>query len=526
MRRSIPLALTAIAAAAILTGCAGFSANNESVRDLREIRANEAAKAEDRLAAQRYAAGVRDLVEDVVTPYTGSEQITPQKWSQWPLPLRPGAQLNLRFSDNVLDSNGNSNIPLADFAQKINLATGIPVRVKPDAVMDENGKPVSVMMPATFKGGVAPLFEQLTARYRVHAQFENGQLEFFRTTTRRYVIGSAAASVGGTMGIESGGGEGGFNTTSNMKSVFQEIDAPKSLIPGIKQWMSKGAPEPTYNPATGSLTVTDTPEALDRIGEYIDSEKRLMNRGVIFDVDVIRFSNKTAGVSGVNLQVAYQRAKILSETTLNYTAPTKALDLASGLLGATLNGGPGGQNRFAGSAALLAALNENGQATVVRHHVLETQNRVGVMHAANKTFDYVNEVSASSSLSGVASGQKTKTENVGRTLMLVPAITGDNEASVDISIRESVKNPFGTNTSGKGDSQTTVQLLDKDTEVARQRVGLRNGESRVLASIGSRTNEGSDQSLDQHLSAMFGGNVSGNRSEDQYYLVVTMRFKD
>jgi type IVB pilus formation R64 PilN family outer membrane protein len=526
MRKSFPLAMTAIAAAVFLTGCAGFSANNDSIREHRDVRENEASKAEDRLAAQRYAAGVRDLVEDAITPYTGSQQIAPQRWAQWPLPLRPGAQLNLRFSDNVVDSNGNSTISLSDFAQKINLATGIPVRVKPDSLLDENGKPVSVVVPATYKDGVAPLFEQLAARYRVHTQFENGQLEFFRTTTRRFVIGAAAASVGGKMGIDSGGGEGGFSTTASMDSKFQEIDAPKSLIPGIKQWMSKGAPEPTYNPATGSLTVTDTPEALDRIGEYIDSEKRLMNRGVIFDVDVIRYSSKNVGKTSLNWQVAYQRAKALSEATLTYNSPTKALDLASGLLGATLNGGPDGQNRFAGSAALIAALNESGQATVVRHHVLETQNRVGVMHAANKTFDYVNEVSAASSLSGVASGQKTKTENVGRTLMLVPAITGDSEATVDISIRESVKNPFGTNTSGKGDSQTTVQLLDKDTEVARQRVGLHNGESRVLASISGRSNEGSDQSFDKHLSAMFGGNVSGNRSEDQYYLVVTMRFKD
>jgi len=526
MRKSIPLAMSAIAVAAALTGCAGFSANNDSIREQKDVRVNEASKAEDRLAAQRYAAAVRDLVEDVSTPYTGSQQIAPQKWARWPAPLRPGAQLNLRFTDNVVDSNGNAIIPLADFAQKINLATGIPVRVKPDALLDENGKAVSVMVPVTSKGGVAPLFDQLAARYRVHTQFENGQLEFFRTTTRRFVIGSAAATAGGSMGVESGGGEGGFSTTASMTSKFAEIDAPKSLIPGIKQWMSKGAPEPTYNPATGSLTVTDTPEALDKIGEYIDSEKRLMNRGVIFDVDVIRYSSKNAGQSGVNWQVAYQRAKELSETTLNYASPTKAIDRAAGLLGATLMGGRDGQNRFAGSTALIAALNESGQATVVRHHVLETQNRIGVMHAANKTFDYVNEVSAASSLSGVASGQKTKTENVGRTLLLVPAITGDNDATIDISIRESVKNPFGTNTSGKGDSQTTVQLLDKDTEVARQRVGLHNGESRVLAAISGRSNEGTDQSLDKHLSAMFGGNVSGNRSEDQYYLVVTMRFKD
>lgn len=526
MRMNFPLTMTTLAAAMVLAGCAGIAANNESLRAHQDVKVNEASRAEDRLAAQRYAAGVRDMVEDAATPYTGSQQISPQKATLWPAPLRLDAQVNLRFSDNVLDSNGNAVIPLADFAQKINLATGIPARVKPDALLDENGKVVSVMIPATSRSSLVPIFEQLAARYRVHTQFENGQLEFFRTTTRRFIIGAAAASVGGSMSVDSGGGEGGFSTASSIGSKFQEIDAPKTLIPGVKQWMSKGAPEPTYNPATGSLTVTDTPEALDKIGEYIDSEKRLMNRGVIFDVDVIRFSSKNSGQTGVNWQVAYQRAKELAETAVNYASPTKAIERSAGLLAASLMGGKDGQGRFAGSTALIAALNEMGQATVVRRHVLETTNRVGVMHAANKTFDYVNEVSAASSLSGVASGQKTKTENAGRTLMLVPAITGDNEATIDISIRESVKNPFGTNTSGRGESQTTVQLLDKDTEVARQRVGLHNGESRVLAAISGRTSEGTDQSLDKHMSAIFGGTVTGNRTDDQYYLVVTMRFRD
>lgn len=526
MAKTFTLRLTALAASLALAGCAGFSAHNDSVKAHSLVKSNEGTIAEWRLEKQRREAAVRSMVEDVDTPYTGSRQITPHKSTQWPAALRREAQVNLRFADNVLDTNGNTIIPLSDFAQKINVATGIPVRVKPDALLDEAGKVVSVTIPVASKGSLVPLFEQLAARYRVHTEFENGQLEFFRTTTRRFVIGAAAATAGGSMSVDSGGGEGGFSTTSSMKSTFQEIDAPKSLIPGIKQWMSKGAPEPTYNPATGSLTVTDTPEALDKIGEYIDNEKRLMNRGVIFDVEVVRYSSKNAGKTGLNWQVVYQRAKALKEVSTNYLAPVQAIEQGAGILGTTLMGGEDGQNRFAGSQALISALNETGQATVVRRLVLETQNRIGVMHAANKTFDYVNEVSAASSLSGVSSGQKTKTENAGRTLMLVPALTSESEATVDISIRESVKNPFGTNTSGKGDSQTTVMLLDKDTELARQRVTLANGESRVVAAISGRTNEGSDQSLDKHVSAIFGGNIGGNSADDQYYLIVTMRLRD
>lgn len=519
--------LSILAAALALTGCAGFQANQSSVTEQKTLRENEAARANSNVIKQRSVARPRGVVEDVDTPYTGGhEVILAAKSTQWPASLRRDTQVDMWFSDNVSDSNGNVIIPISDFAQKVHLVTGVPVRVKPDSLIDENKKPIAVTIPSKYKGSLVPLFEQLASRYRVHAQYQNGELEFFRMTTRRFMIGAAAASSGGSMTIDSGGGEGGFNTTASLKSTFLEVDVSKTLVAGLKQWMSKDAPEPVYNGATGSLTVTDTPEALDRIGEYIDSESRLLRRGIIFDVDVIRFSNSNKGQSGVNWQLVYQRVKELNSTVTNLASPAGALAGAAGLLGAQIQPGEDGQNRFAGSSALVAALNERGNAAVVRRVMLETVNRVGVMHAINKTFDYVNETSASTSLSGVAAGQKTKQENVGRTLMLVPAINTDSEATVDISIRESTRNPFGRNVSGSGQSQTTVQLLDKDTEVARQRVTLSNGESRVLAAISGRTSEGSNQTLDEHLSALFGGTISGNKAEDQYYLVVTMRFKE
>lgn len=519
-------ALLLLASATLLAGCSGFTANRESLKAQDDLKTTSGKTAESRLAMQRALASVKNLVEIVDTPYTGTSQIQAPKSTQWPSALRREAQVDLMFSDNVADSNGNVIIPISDFAHKVHLVTGVPVRVKPDALLDENNKAVSVTIPVKYKGSLPALFDQMTARYRVHAQFENGELEFFRMTTRRFMIGAPLATAGGSMSIESGGGEGGFNTQANLKSTFQEVDSSRAIISSLKQWMTKGAPDPVFNAATGSLTITDTPEALSQIATYLDSESRMMRRGIIFDVDVIRYSSKRQGQSGINWQLVYQRVKELNTTVTSFGSPAGALLGTAAALGTQIQAGAEGQNRFAGSSAIVAALNEDGNAAVVRTFSLETVNRVGVMHAVNKTFDYVNEVSASTSLSGVAVGQKTKTENVGRTLMLVPSINNDTEATVDISIRESIKNPFGKNTSGSGQSQTTVQLLDKDTEVARQRVSLNNGESRVLAAIGGKVNEGNNTTLDENLSAMFGGTVSGNRSNEQYYLVVTMRFKE
>lgn len=518
---SAVLVLSSISAAVLLTGCSGFSANREAADRLEAFKANEYQKAQAQLQSQGQKK--QQVVEIMSRPYIGSQQISAPKTSQWPPALRREATVRMMFSENRVDPNtGMVVVPIADFANQIYRTTGIPVQVKPEALTDALGKPVYVSMNPTFSGSLADLFDQISARHRVFANYRDGQLEFFRTATRSFSVAAALGTTDMTFDASTGGGEGSFKGAASTKTtnVFKSSD---NLMKSVAQFLSKGV-VPIYNDSTGSLTITDSPDVLEKVGVFLDRENKLMTRAMSFEVSVIRYSETNSAASGVNWQAIYNRIEALSGTALAIASPSVAINPNDGSFSITSVPGVDGKSRFDGSAAILKALNETGNAMVVRRTTLATTNRRPVMQASNKQFDYVNETTASTTLAGVALGQKTKTENEGRTIMIVPSLVNDNSAMVDLSISESVKNPFDTNTIGSGASQQTVKLLDKDTDLIRQYIPLSNGETRVITGIGGRTSSGNEATLDRSLSAVFGGSVSGARRDEQYFLMVTMRF--
>lgn len=515
--KAIPLAVSLL-----LAGCAGITANQNAQNDLERLKRVEAGNAKSMLERQREDAKVKSLVEDAALPFIGKTQIPAPKMVQWPPSLRRDATVTLAFSDNLQDKLGNAVVMLPDLAHQIYLATGVPVRIKQDALRDADGKPVFVTLPGRWKGSLPEILDQLVAKNRVYATYENGALEFFRTQTRSFMIAVGNTDTDIDMGADSGGGEGGFSSKVSAKSKGS-IKSGVGLLTSIKKFLSKGT-ELVFNDATGTVTITDTPDVLDAVAAHIDRENRIMGREIAFDVTVIRYSHSNRGTSGLDWNIVYRRLQDLSGGVVSISSPVAPVGAGDASFSVTSIPGVLGAGRWTGSSLLVEALNEVGSASVVSERTVSTLNRKPLMAAYNKTFDYVNETTASTTLAGVAVGQKTKQENEGRTLMLVPAVKSETEAQVEVAIRESVKNPFGTNTVGSGQSQQTVQLLDKDTELIRQTVNLKNGETRVLASVGRVIAQGSNRTLDRNASVFLGGSATGTQQQEQYFLVVSMRF--
>lgn len=518
--------ISGLVSVAVLSGCAGIAAKYETEKIVDQVKAGPAAKASQQMKAQKLNAATHLVVEDVLTPFTGNQQVTAPKTSGWPSALRRDAVVTMSFGSNKVDENNLAIIPISELAHQMYLATGIPVQVRPEALKDAAGKVAFVTLPPNYRGNIPDILDQLAGRQRIFAQMSDGRLELFRTATRSFLLSSSIGSTNVSMDASSGGGEGGFTGTST--STFAgTIDSTKSLVESIKTMITPGAPAPVFNNGTGNITVTDTPDVLDAIGRFVDRENKLIKRSIIFDVQIIRYSQSNSGENSADLTVLYNQIRALNGSAiklLGAAAPPSPNDASIGFT--AIPGSTGATNRFTGSNLVLKALNTNGKATVTDSYTLETMNRSPAVKAFNKTFDYVNETNASTTLAGVAVAQKTKTESAGKTLMLLPSVISETEASVDLSIRESVLNPFKSNSIGSGQTQQSVQLLDKDTELVRERIRLRNGETRVLTVVGNKSASSNEQTIDRNLSSIFGGSATGSKAESQYFLVLTMRFVD
>jgi type IVB pilus formation R64 PilN family outer membrane protein len=518
MRRLFSLSLVALA----ISGCAGFSAQKETIERRSSLEKNDIASAQQTLDAERAASSHKSIVEDVNRPFVGNKQVVATKVTQMPVSLRPDSNLTMSFADGHPDGTGMVILGIQDFANHITLATGIPTRVKADSLAIDKDTPVTVTLRPDFHGSLTPVFNQLQARYRVHVSYDDGVLSFYRTVTRTFLVGSPPGDTDMSVNTASGGNESGFSASvaTNTKAVFRSA---AGVVASVKHFLSPNV-EPVLNEATGTMTITDTPEAIEAVAAFMKNENRLMVRQIRFDVKVIRYNNNNNGSSGVDWSALYTKIQALSGGTFQLSGPASGIGSGTGGIGITAVPGNNQNGKFNGSDFFLQALNTQGDTDVLRNTSLATVNRKPVMQAFNNTFDYVNQTTASTTQAGVATGQQTKTENVGRVVFLTPAIISEQEALVDLSIKESIKNPFGTNTIGSGQSQQTVQLLNKDTDVIREQLVMHDGETRVIESVGEGDTDGKVLSLDKNVSALLGGLAQGDRTDTKYFILLTMTF--
>src|SRR5690606_22744158 len=123
--------------------------------------------------------------------------------------------------------------------------------------------------------------------------------------------------------------------------------------------------------ASASLVVTDTPEVLRRVAQYLERENRVLTRRVRILFEELTVALDEQAELGIDWQGVFTHARGAAAVELG--APVEhATALASAMVGY----GP-----FQGSEWLLEALGRSGQ--VVRRHVVPvlTLNRRPVTHA-------------------------------------------------------------------------------------------------------------------------------------------------
>src|SRR5690606_15671562 len=151
--------------------------------------------------------------------------------------LPPALQANVNTT--LLFADGQAALPV--LAERIARATGLPVRVMPEAVLPGEhfmprlaggaGAPV-VALPttATFGDGPQPLpsvLDRLAMPLGVHWRHRNGVIEFYRVESRVFDVRllTMQASAQARLGRAGNETPGGFESTSSTSLTLAEHDA-------------------------------------------------------------------------------------------------------------------------------------------------------------------------------------------------------------------------------------------------------------------------------------------------------------
>ncbi|MEW6343419.1 MAG: PilN family type IVB pilus formation outer membrane protein [Pseudomonadota bacterium] len=387
-------------------------------------------------------------------------------------------------------------------------------------------------------GDLRGLLDAAAARFGVSWKLAGGAIVFFFTDTRTFQVsaipgdaklnatvmsgstndssGSNGGSGGSSGSSSSSGSSGSGNTpsvTSNNTSntvVNSQLSVFDSLHASIQAMLSRYG-SVVSSPATGSITVTDTPEVLDSVAAFMEEANRSLSKQVLINVTVLSVELTADDSYGINWSAVYQAlgTKFTLANTFATTA-TNPVSFAAQVI--TPN------SRASGTTAMISALSEQGKVRRKTSASITTLN------------DQPVPVQVATEQGYLASVSTTNTANVGSETALVPGTitTGFNMTLLPhVLDNGTVMLQFYTNISSLVSLQTVtsggqeIQTPDVDTRNFLQRVSMKSGETLVLSGYEGTDDNLNKQGVGSPSNYAFGGGYQGTHDREVIVILIT-----
>ncbi|RSZ61091.1 PilN family type IVB pilus formation outer membrane protein [Massilia atriviolacea] len=455
---------------------------------------------------------------------------------------------------------------LAELAERITMRSGIPTKVSPGALAVASGAPAPGTPPAAAGAGtvtpiVPPLnaapakgapskaepvhiayrngsfqnfLDTVAARYGVYWKYTNGAILFFHTEARTFqinalpgdatfsaTVSSGATSSGGVSGGGPGGGSGsGTNGVSASNNQNTGVSSQLSVYSNLQK--SVGAMLSAYgqvvaSPATGSITVVDTPDAMERIAAFIDSENQAMARQIAINVTVLSVTLSDADEYGINWNLVY--SNLLNtygiRNTIAGTPGSSPAAFSAGVLASS-------KSKFAGSSLMIKALSQQGKVRRQTSASVVTLNNQPVPVQVAKQTSYLK--SSETTVSPLAGSTTSLTPGVvtsGFNMSILPHLLDDGtvmlQFSTDISALRQIRR---VNSGGSGDS-TSIESPELDTRNFLQRVAMKSNETLIISGFEQTDDDIDRQGVGHPSNFLLGGALARKANKEVIVILVT-----
>ena len=424
---------------------------------------------------------------------------------------------------------------LDQIAERLTMATSIPVRVQPEALLASDA-----FLPLSSQAGFSALnqrrlrlnnapeplaasLDRISAFFDVSWRFEGHFIEFYKVETRAFQVQALSlnASSYASVGNQSDANSSGFLSQSGTELQQAESDELESLKQRLALFMTHAGRIVAAQGGNQTLVISDTPYALDAIARFVQRENQGLTRRVRLVFEEITISARTQAELNIDWNVVFNSARIAAGVGVVGLGST-----ALQHLGASIEQGP-----FNQSEAFIKALSEVAQ--VARRHSIPvlSLNRRPVTHALRTTFSYIDKIETTPYTSGTgltnnAVSLSQKEETVGSILTLVPDIQADGQVLLSVAYDNTVAQPLKTITVGAADQGMQVQQVTIEGSATVQQVLLRPGQPLVVSGFDHTEQQQADKRLNPGVPLLFGG---GSRVQQDYYrtlLIVTAQVEE
>lgn len=380
-----------------------------------------------------------------------------------------------------------------------------------------------------YSGKVAGLLDMVTARLGISWRCHHEEITLFYLETRRFNIDPTNAKYSlknhqksglSTQSSTGGGGSSSGSSTSQQTEMANDLygdiqkTAESMLTPGVGRL--------SLNQTSGVVVVTDVPEVVNRIGEYLRDENIKLSKQVLLKVVVYTVHTETADQSGIDWNIIF---KSLSGKYGIHVA--NAFNAGSNLA----NGGfeilqtaTGRASQWAGSQFLLKALSEQVKVSDVKTLSIMTTNlaTAGMQIGKQTTYLRKTSVTTGNTTTGAEPVQSLEPGEIttGTNINIMPKILEGNEKMMltmmmDISSLNRLRRIENRN------KTESIEAPDTDSRSIPQRVWLKPGETVLMSGFEQNIQDGSQQGVGSSRHFLFGGGMSGKSKKESFVITIT-----
>ncbi|MDR3430720.1 MAG: PilN family type IVB pilus formation outer membrane protein [Rouxiella aceris] len=524
----------------------------------------------------RQASGDADTAQRINQSRTALAQ-SPVTWTDKPwVNLKPVIPVvstpdDKSFPDCQISINRPDGITLPEIGQRITTMCGLRVTITSDALQalvstgggnittqqmtgklpapDDNGRvplaqiggqaqPVNsasaenpVLTGLKWQGDLRGLLDIICSRLGLSVRKDDhGNIVFYLLDTRTYQLVILNTKIDSTASVNSGSGNqlgssGGASsgTSGDINSAQKTAyDLSSNLYEDIRKTIdnmitpSKG--RYWLSSASGTLTVTDTPVVLDRIGRYIEYQNKVLNRQVQLSVRVLSVTQTRNEQMGLDWGLVYKSLHTAGATLSgNFTNATDNA-VSSGF--SILDTASGSAARFSGSQLLIKALSEQGNVSVVTQLNRATTNLTPVPYQLSNQKGILTSSSSTATANvGVTSSQQTSILTTGLFMTMLPYIQEDGDVQLQFAFSYSSPPQIEKFISKDGNTRNDVPTFQQ--EALTQKVNMRAGETLVLTGSDQITTSADKQGSFTPGNFMFGGGQNGSTTRTTLVILVT-----
>jgi type IVB pilus formation R64 PilN family outer membrane protein len=461
---------------------------------------------------------------------------------------------------------------LSELAERLTLRTGIPTKVSPDALAASNGSLTNASgasgasgnAGAAATGGVTAatstnqnqstqkskssihityssgdlkgLLDTVASRYGVYWKYTNGIIQFYYTDSRTFQIdalpgdssftasvNSQSASTGGSGGSSGGGGggsgsggSGGVSTTNGQNTgISSQLSVYTSMEKAVHAMLSLHG-KVVSSPATGTMTVVDTPDTLDRVAQFIESENKSLSRQITINVSVLSVTLDDADNYGINWNLVYGSLGGPNKLTAITNIIPAVSNLVSSVAAPQFTGTiQNPNNRLSGSQLVMQALSQQGRVRQETSATVVTLNNQPVPVQVATQTSYLASQTTTQNTNGLPPTVTDTPGSVttGFNMSILPHVLANN--TILLQFTTDFSTLVGLKVVGN------IQVPTVDTRNFLQRVSMKTNETLIISGFEQSTDTLSRNGVGNASNMLFGGGSTGEKEKKIMVILIT-----